>query len=477
MEIAEVYDDHDAVGLAQLVRRGEVTPTELLEEALRRIEERDGAINSIVLDLQHRARSAIAAGLPDGPFTGVPFALKDLNTNIEGEISTEGSRFFADRRATVTSEIVRRFDRAGFVVFAKTSSPEFGLSPTTEPLLHGPTRNPWHRDHSAGGSSGGAGAAVAAGILPVAHATDGGGSIRIPASANGLFGLKPTRGRTPFGPPLGQGWNGLSIGHVISRSVRDSAVVLDAIAGSSVGEPYSAPAPPGAYGPWVDRPPRPLRIATSTTSRPGVDVEPVCVEAVERTAALLEELGHEVEPADPPIDWDLMAQVQGTIIGANVAVLIAQRAAELGREPGPDDLEPLALAQYHRAPGLSAVDYARADHAQQLLSRRLGTFFETIDVLVTPTLGGAPVPIGALGGSVDDLASLAPALSKVASFLGVYNATGQPAMSVPLHHSPEGLPIGVQFVGRFGAEHTLLSLAGQLERARPWWSRRPVPWW
>ncbi|MEO6123994.1 MAG: amidase [Ilumatobacteraceae bacterium] len=477
MSIAEVYDECDAVGLAQLVRRNQVTPSELLDEALRRVDERDGPINSIVVDLEHRARAAIAAGLPDGPFTGVPFALKDLNTNIEGEISTEGSRFFAGRRADVTSEIVHRFDRAGFVTFAKTNSPEFGLSPTTEPIVHGPTRNPWNRDRSAGGSSGGAGAAVAAGILPVAHATDGGGSIRIPASANGLFGLKPTRGRTPIGPPLGEGWNGLSIGHVVSRSVRDSAVVLDAIAGSSVGEPYSAPAQLGAYGPWVDRPPDRLRIAVSTTSRPGISVDRVCVEAVEQTAALLEGLGHDVELADPPVDWDLMAQVQGTIIGAHVAFMIGQRAMELGREPGTDDLEPLALAQYRRAGDQLAIDYVKADQAQQLLSRRLGTFFETIDVLVTPTLGGAPVPIGSLGGTIEELAALAPALSKVASFLGVYNVTGQPAMSMPLHHSTDGLPIGVQFVGRFGAEHTLFSLAGQIERAAPWWNRRPNPWW
>jgi amidase len=477
MDIAEVYDECDAVGLAQLVRRNQVTPSELLDEALRRVDERDGPINSIVVDLEHRARAAIAAGLPDGPFTGVPFALKDLNTNIEGEISTEGSRFFAGRRADVTSEIVHRFDRAGFVTFAKTNSPEFGLSPTTEPIVHGPTRNPWNRNRSAGGSSGGAGAAVAAGILPVAHATDGGGSIRIPASANGLFGLKPTRGRTPIGPPLGEGWNGLSIGHVVSRSVRDSAVVLDAIAGSSVGEPYSAPAAPGAYGPWVDRPPGRLRIAVSTTSRPGVSVDRVCVEAVEQTAALLEGLGHDIELSDPPVDWDLMALVQSTIIGAHVAFMIGQRAMELGREPGTDDLEPLALAQYRRAGGQMAIDYVKADQAQQLLSRRLGTFFETIDVLVTPTLGGAPVPIGSLGGTMEDLAALAPALSKVASFLGVYNVTGQPAMSMPLHHSTDGLPIGVQFVGRFGAEHTLFSLAGQIERAAPWWNRRPDPWW
>ena len=477
MDIVDLYDACDAIGLAQLVRRGEVTPTDLLDEALRRVDERDGRINSIVADLEHRARAAIDAGLPDGPFTGVPFVLKDLNTNIAGETSTEGSRFFADQRADVTSEIVHRFDRAGFVTFAKTSSPELGLSPTTEPVLHGPTRNPWDPRHSAGGSSGGAGAAVAAGILPMAHATDGGGSIRIPASANGLFGLKPTRGRTPFGPPLGQGWNGLSIGHVVSRSVRDSAVALDAIAGSSVGEPYSAPAPPGAYAPCVDRPPGRLRIGVSTTSRPGIEVDAVCVTAVERAAALLEGLGHQVEPADPPVDWDLMAQIQGTIIAAQVAATVQRRAAELGREPGPDDLEPMALAQYRRAHELTAIDYARADQAQQVLSRRMGAFFETIDVLLTPTLGGAPVPIGSLVAPIEELGSLAPALSKVASFLGVYNATGQPAMSVPLHHSADDLPIGVQFVGRFGAEHTLFSLAGQLERAAPWWSRRPDPWW
>jgi amidase len=415
--------------------------------------------------------------VPPGPFAGVPFLLKNLNTDIEGELSTEGSRFFADRKAESTSEIVNRFDRAGLVTFARTNSPEFGLSPTTEPLLYGPTRNPWNHDHSPGGSSGGAGAAVAAGIVPMAHATDGGGSIRIPAAANGLFGLKPTRGRTPYGPPLGEGWNGLSIGHVVSRSVRDSAAMLDALHGSSVGEPYSAPAAPGDYLPCVERPPARLRVALSTVGRPDITVDAVSIEAVERTATLLESLGHEVVREDPPIDWELVNLAQSVVIASHVAANIQDRAAAVGRQPTEDDLEITALRQYRSVAERSAVDYARAERAMHILGRQIGAFFETIDVLLTPTLGGEPVPIGTFDGPVTDYPSWGKALSKVAMFLGIYNLTGQPAMSLPMHWSDAGLPIGVHVVGRFGAEHTLLSLAGQLERAQPWWNRRPTPWW
>ena len=231
MSISQAYDDHDAIGLARLVRAGELTADELLDEALRRVDARNPAINAVINVFEGRARAAIARGLPDGPFTGVPFVLKDLGIDLAGEVTSSGCRFFADYRATASSELTLRYERAGFVIFGKTNTPEMGLNVSTEPRLFGPTRNPWNPAHSAGGSSGGAAAAVAAGIVPAAHATDGGGSIRIPASACGLFGLKPNRGRTPSGPPLGEGWNGLSHGHIVGRSVRDSAAVLDATAG------------------------------------------------------------------------------------------------------------------------------------------------------------------------------------------------------------------------------------------------------
>src|SRR5688572_23584265 len=241
MSIANLYDDNDALGLAELVRTRQVSASELLDEALDRVATRNPRINAVVSMFEARARAAIAAGLPDGPFTGVPFLLKDLGVDVDGEITTSGSRFFADHRPARSSELVLRYERAGLVIFGKTNTPEMGLNASTEPLLFGPTRNPWNLDRSAGGSSGGAAAAVAAGILPAAHATDGGGSIRIPASSCGLFGLKPNRGRIPVGPPLGEGWNGLSHGHVVTRSVRDSAALLDATSGSSIGEPYAAP--------------------------------------------------------------------------------------------------------------------------------------------------------------------------------------------------------------------------------------------
>ena len=477
MSIAEAYDRHDALGLAQLVRRGEVTPTELLDEALRRVDERDGPINAVVGSLEHRARAAIAAGLPAGPFAGVPFLLKDLNTDVEGEVCTEGSRFFADRRAAVTSELVLRYDRAGLVTFGRTNSPERGLSPTTEPVLHGPTRNPWNHDHSAGGSSGGAGAAVAAGILPMAHATDGGGSIRIPASACGLFGLKPTRGRTPIGPPRGEGWNGMSIAHAVSWSVRDSAALLDATAGSSVGEPYSAPARRGSYLADVTTPPGRLRIGLTTTARPGTPVHADCVAATERAAALCEQLGHDVVPVDLPIDWSLVAKVQGTIVGANVGAAIRARAAELGREPTDDDLEPMALSQYRRAAEATVMEYADAQQAMQVLGRTLGAFYETVDAVLAPGLVEPPPPIGTLAGPPDRIAEWGPRVGGYTGILGLSNITGQPAASLPLHRTADGLPVGVQLIGRFGDEHTLFRLAGQLEVASPWWGHRPPSWW
>lgn len=477
MALRENYDDQDALGLAQLVRTRQASPGELLDEALRRADQRDPAIGAIVSSLEARARAAIDRGLPDGPFTGVPFLLKDLNTDIAGEVATHGCRFFADHRPVETAEIVHRFDRSGLVTFGRTNSPEFGLSPTTEPLLHGPTRNPWNHDHSPGGSSGGAGAAVAAGIIPMAHATDGGGSIRIPAAANGLFGIKPTRGRTPIGPPLGEGWNGMSIGHVVSRSVRDSAAALDAIAGSSVGEPYAAPAPLGSYLADVTTPPGRQRIGVWRHGRPGIDTDPECIVAVERAADLLSDLGHEVVEAAPPIDWELVSAVQGPIMGAHVASVVAARAAELGREPGPDDLEPLTRIQVERAAATTVIEYARAQQAMQRLGRALGEFYTTVDAVVSPTLAQPPVPIGWLSGPTDEIATFGPRMASVAGFLGISNITGQPAMSVPLHWSPDGLPVGIQIVGRFGDEHTLFRLAGQLETAQPWWDRRPDPWW
>jgi amidase len=473
MGLGKLYDDNDALGLAELVRTRQVSPSELLDEALDRVATHNPQVNAVVSLFEARARAAIAAGLPDGPFTGVPFVLKDLGADVAGEITTSGSRFFADHRPTRSSEVVLRYERAGLVIFGKTNTPEMGLNATTEPLLFGPTRNPWNLDHSAGGSSGGAAAAVAAGIVPAAHATDGGGSIRIPASSCGLFGLKPNRGRIPFGPPLGEGWNGLSHGHVITRSVRDSAAFLDATAGSRAGEPYAAPHYDGSCLDATQRSPGRLRVGMMTTGRPGVVVDDEARAAVGYAARLLVELGHDVEEFTLPVDWAATTRVFGILSGTHVAATINARAGVLGREPTLDDIERVTWMQFTAASTRGALDYVDAVRTMHRISDEVAAAFEEIDVLLTPTAGTPPPPIGLLDMNSEDLAALGREAGRVANFLGIMNITGQPAMSVPLYWTADGLPLGVHFAARWGAEPLLCSLAAQLEKVAPWAHRRP----
>jgi amidase len=478
VSIADVYDAHDATGLAALVRAGELHPDELLDEALRRAERANPVVNALSAVFEERARAQVAAGVPSGdrPLAGVPFLLKDLEIDLAGEVTTNGSRFFRTRVASTTSFVVERYLDAGLVIFGKTTTPEFGLNASTEAVLFGPTRNPWDLTRSPGGSSGGAAVAVAAGIVPAAHATDGGGSIRIPASCNGLFGLKPSRGRVPSGPPHGEKWNGLSTSHAITRSVRDSAALLDAVAGSTVGEPYAPPPTPagGFVAAMYDDPGR-LRIGVVRQARPGSDVDPECLAAVDHTVTLLGELGHDPRGVVLPVDWPALLAAMGTIISAHITRRVQLRADELGREPGPDDLEARVLGQLDLARQRSAVDYVAALQTVQTTGRAMGRLFTEVDVVLTPTLGTVPLPLGELDANGDDPAVFGARAGRVTQFLGVSNATGQPAMSVPLHWSAGGLPIGVQFIGRFGDEATLLALARSLEEAAPWWDRRPPP--
>jgi amidase len=474
MSVADAYDAHDALGLAALVASGQIRAEELLDEALRRVEQRNPAVNAVCAVFEGRAREQLADGLAPGPLAGVPFLLKDLGTDLAGEVTTNGSRLFADNVAPATSYIVERYLAAGLVVFGKTSTPEVGLNVSTEPVLFGPTRNPWNLDHSAGASSGGAGAAVAAGIVPAAHATDGGGSIRIPASCNGLFGLKPTRGRTPTGPPLGEGWNGLSHAHVITRSVRDSAALLDVAEGSSTGEPYAAPPPPaGGFLAAALEPPGRLRIGFTTIARPGIEVDPECIVAVDHAVTLLRELGHELTEITLPVDWGALLPAMGTVVASHIAAAVTERAGELDVTPGSEHLERITLDQLRAARSLGALDYVAAVRTLHRVGRELGAFFTTVDAVLTPTLGALPPRIGSMFADVEDLAGWRERAGRISCFLGVMNATGQPAMSLPLHWSASGLPVGVQVMGRFGDEATLLSLATQVEAAAPWWDRRP----
>ncbi|MGH8758374.1 MAG: amidase [Burkholderiales bacterium] len=467
------YDNYDAVGLAELVRRRQVSPEELLEEAIARVEQRDSALNSVVNKLYDHARAAIRAGLPNGPLHGVPFLLKDLHALCAGAVTTNGSRFFQDNRADHDSELVTRYKKAGLVIFGKTNTPEFGLTITTEPTLFGPTRNPWNAQHTAGGSSGGSAAAVAAGLVPAAHASDGGGSIRIPASCCGLFGVKPTRGRNPHGPDRGEGWAGMSTEHAITRSVRDSAVLLDSTCGPDVGAPYFAASPLQPYSSEVGATLEPLRIALATRTPAGEKIAPECEQAVMQTARLLEEMGHRIEPTDLDFVPEELGPGFRMVIAGNTRAAIDLHAAKTGNRPGPEKFEKVTWALFEAGARASAAEYARAVLAVHRTGRMVGRFFERHDVLLAPTLPRPPEKLGVFDMNSDDIESYRRAIALFTAFTAPFNASGNPAMSVPLHWTAEGLPVGVQFVARYGDEAVLFRLAAQLEQAKPWFHRRP----
>lgn len=468
------YEQYDAMGLAALVRQRQVMPQELLDAAIERVEARDGRINAVVTKMYDQARAAIAAGLPEGPFRGVPFMLKDLGVLYAGVPTSNSSRIFADFVPDHDSTLVERYKAAGLVIMAKTNTPEFGLAATTEPQLFGPTHNPWRLTHSAGGSSGGAAAAVAAGYLPMAHATDGGGSIRIPASMCGLFGLKPSRGRNPAGPDLGEGLAGMATGHCVSRSVRDSAALLDATHGPAVGDPYAAPPLARPLLDEVGAPPGRLRIAMCTTDYLGNPIHPECAAAVQAAARLCTALGHEVEEARPDFAGLPLSRAWRIIPAANLWLNVSMRAQALGREPQPGDVEPLTWAWMHEARRCTAAEYMETVGIMHSLGRRLGTFLTRYDLLLSATLARPPLTLGEMGMASEDVEGYVVALfGSYAPFTPVFNQTGGAAMSVPLAWSSDGLPIGVQFGAGLGDEPTLIRLAAQLEQAQPWADRRP----
>lgn len=473
--MGSVLDSHDSMGLAELVRMKQVSPTELLDAAIARVEVTNPRFNFMAQKHYDYARKAISAGLPKGPFTGVPWLLKDLNTHIAGELTEGGSRFYKGYRPTVTSELVKRIERAGFVVFGKTTTPEYGLTATTENKLTGDTRNPWNPEHIAGGSSGGAAAAVASGVIPAAHATDGGGSIRIPASCCGLFGLKPSRGRVPMGPLRTEGWGGMSTHHAVSWTVRDSAAVLDATHGIEPGSRYSAPTPDGTFLSQVGKDPGKLRIALMLKPFSGAPVDPEVADAARAAAKLCETLGHHVEEAAPKIDFMAIATVGFTLMGASVAADALDRAKLLGVTLGPDLLEQTTLDIINIGKAATAMDFARGNNAYQAAAVAIAQFMANYDVILCPTLTGPPKKIGQIGLSTGlSMMEWGQRVGGYTSFAGVFNGTGQPSMSVPLAMSKDGLPIGIMFTGRFGEEALLFRLAAQLEKAAPWSGRRPI---
>lgn len=468
------YRRHDAVGLAGLVRRREVSALELLEVAIGRAEAVQPLVGALAQPLYDHARQEIARGLPDAPLTGVPFLLKNLSVQLAGTVTSGSCRLQQDTVATGNSTIVDRYRQAGLVIFGKTNSPEFGLSASTESTIHGTTRNPWNFERTAGGSSGGAAAAVAAGIVPAAHASDGGGSIRIPASCCGLFGLKPTRARTPVGPVAMQSWGSLGVMHVVSRSVRDSAALLDASQGPAEGDPYVAPPPARPYVLEVDTAPPRLRVALQLASIYDREIDPACDEAARDAARLLESLGHLVEEAQPPGDAVALAAANWILIASGVAGSAHRYARELGHELRESDVEPVTWRAVRFAAGVSAEAYAQAQDTVYRQGRRMAEFHRHHDVVLSPTLGQPPVPLGPLRMNNPDEEEYVAAILRFNPFCNVSNMTGQPSMSVPLHWSAEGLPIGVMFSAAYGREDLLLQLAGQLERARPWFGRVPM---
>lgn len=489
------YLAHDAVGLADLVRRGQATPLELVEEAIRRIEHLNPRLNAVVHPMFDSARRAASGPLPDGPFKGVPFVIKDLIALVAGEPQRNGCRYFEGWVPSHDAEIVTRYRKAGFVLVAKTNTPEFGLTPFTEPRYTGVTRNPWNPDRTAGGSSGGTASAVAAGMVPCGHGNDGGGSIRIPASACGLFGLKPSRGRTPAGPDYGEYWQGFAIDHVLSRSVRDSAAVLDATAGPDAGAPYQAPPPARPFLAEVTETPGRLRIAFTARPFLGKTVHGDCVSALERTVELLKRLGHEVKEDAPVLDGPAFARAFMTMICGEVAADLTMSEKLVGRPLRRDafEVETWGLALMGRT--LTAEEFTSAVRYLKAESRRISAWCEQYDLVLTPTLSSPPPPHGTFRLPKKDLVGLevlgslkagrilkasgmiAQAADQAFSFIPwtpVFNATGQPAMSVPLEWNGEGLPVGMHFIARYGDEATLFRLAGQLERAQPWFDKMPT---
>ena len=465
------YGSFDALGLAELVRKNEVSAAELLDEAIARTERVNPKINAVVVKHYDFARIQIDRGLPDGPFKGVPFLLKDLDL-LKGTRTTWGASIYKNDVADRSSTLAQRFLEAGLALIGKSASPEFGLLPTTEPRLFGPTRNPWNPAHSSGGSSGGAAASVAARILPVAHASDGGGSIRIPASACGVFGLKPTRARTPVGPDRSEGWAGFSVSHVVSISVRDSAAMLDAIAGPELTSPYHAPAPERPFADEMRREPGRLRIAFTDKSPYGEAIDPEVAQAVRDVAVLLGKLGHDVEERSPHLPRD-PADVIREIVAANTAMGVRLAEQRFGRKMTADDFEVLTLASAHRGETATSADYVAAQLGAFQISRALAEFMASCDVFLCATLCTPPLRIGEIDPMSQDLSHIAPILRRYMPSTSMFNMSGQPAMSVPLAWNGAGLPLGMMFAAGFGDEATLFRLAAQLEQERPWRTKIP----
>ncbi len=477
------YADHDGLALAGLVKDGRVTAPELLEAAVSRAEAAQARINCFAALFPDLAREQIAAGPLDGPYAGVPFATKDLAVGVKGAPLTGGSVAYKGTIATEDATLTKRFRAAGLVFFGSTTTPEYGLTLTTESTLYGQTRNPWDRTRIAGGSSGGAAAAVAAGVLPVAHASDGGGSIRIPAACCGVFGLKPSRGRTPMGPSRTEGWNGLSTVHVVSRTVRDSAALLDLTHGPETGSRYISTPPARPYLSELEREPKRLRIALWRTAPNGTKPDADATAGLEATAKLLESLGHVVVEAGPMLNGELLGKSALFTISANIAAQLDEYGEARGRPVGDDEIEPITAGMVRLGRTVPMAELAKANNAFITAAIHYEHFLDAggFDMTLSPTIHRAPALLGTMALTADPQ-KMGEAVAGFAPHCAVFNQMGAPAMSVPLHWTaptataPGGLPIGMMFGARYGQEGLLLNLAAQLERAAPWAHRKPPEW-
>jgi len=467
----------DATAQAELVRRGDVAARELVDAAIARLERLNPQLNAVIHPALERARDAAAAPLPDGPFRGVPFLMKDIGGSEAGAPYHCGMRFLRDAGWIEREDayLTRRFRSAGLVSLGRTNMPELALLPTTEPEVYGATRNPWNPTHSAGGSSGGSASAVAAGIVPAAHASDGGGSIRGPASMCGLVGLKPTRGRNSFGPALGERWSGFSVEFVVTRSVRDAAALLDVTAGAMPGDPYTAPPPRQPFASAATSPPAPLRVGILRGAPRQVETHPECLAAVDHAARLLGDLGHHVEEAHPPaLDEPEHVLAYVGIVSANVARALEAWGERVGRPAGERDVEPLTWVLAERGRAASATELLATIESVHAFGRRLASWWDGgFDLLVTPTQAAPPPALGYLSSTPEEPLRAFMRSAPYGACTLPFNMSGQPAISLPLHWTSDGLPIGVQLAAAFGREDLLLAVAAQLEQAAPWSGRRP----
>ena len=486
MPLIDSFIDHDATSLASLIATGDATAAELLDTALSMADSHNPALNALVHVNAALAHRRIEEGLPDGPLRGVPFLLKDLGAEAIDWPSHSGSELLRDTRYARNSTLVERLNASGLVTFGRTTSPEGGIGAATEAQVYGgPTRNPWDLTKTPGGSSGGSGAAVAAGIVPAAHGSDGGGSVRIPASSCGLFGFKATRARLPDGPYAGEGWAGMAIDGFLTRSVRDSAALLDAVAGPERGAPYHAPSMHGSYTAAMQQPVGRLRIALVDTTFSGTAIHPQVRDAVMQTGTLLQSLGHHVEPLRPKVDVDAMMHAWTDIVACGTALWIDRALASSGRASLTEaDVEPVARSARDYARTLSGCDYLAAVEQIHSFGREMEALFGSgsspsntdVDVILCATLAELPADIGRFDHSREDYLDYRlgnDGIFAYSPFTAIFNASGQPAASLPLGWSNNGLPIGVHLACRFGEDEKLMALCSQIESADPWFSKRP----